>query len=1126
MTIRTTAAAVLALLAVLVVPWGVGTAMADPATATARATVPAAYQSLVEDQLAVLCMDRDGPDDAPCGDDAEELWKAASTCAEGGPTEPLRADEKDFIECMADEGFGEKDEEKDEQTTEQAEQMATLTLGRISASLTAFYVNALSPAADGGAEASTGLDAWAPLLSSPGMAGGFVGALDAAKGESNEWLFGRGNSANAAQIQYRAFDRDVPPETVVGEGAIDGSAPDVGTQGYLTYGATLTGLGLDTAVSPDTGVSGLLTAQEPRGYALLLAYMGTGFLDTLFDSVLEALQFLNPFRFMVDAITGEYGDGAKGELGDPVEGEPEGGFAGLQEAFGKIYSVLINIGWMLVVPILLITLGFAAVFLKQAGTGGKAKKVIIVVVFLAAGLPVFGGLYTAALTSMSSADASGARGASTKIVLSTLVDFESWVSNSRLSPPGNQSLTWDLDKHAPTGASDAAVRVSALEINSTNNQNFKSMRENRWASALSGTGFDYNWGSQVAGNQQQNADGTNTTGNRVPVGEALVGFDATRDLLMRYAKGSTVSASGFESEVKGALAAVPATDVLEWFNELSTPSALASMTARDVAALRNPLAQIDNTYGGMKAYRDGAVWSFHAGEDDPDCALDALGGGVVPSDWTTGKSPLIPCNLSIVSMYNFLNAAFGPTSMETFSPEQTLNSYSRTNHASVTAVGAGPAGMLYFVSALSVLASFVVIGFGYALAMMFSTIKRGFHLMGSVLAASVGLISGVAKVAIYTAALLLEVLGTLFLYKLVQELILLVPSILEKPLTSRFHGGIVDLGSSTGLGIAALLATLVGTIGVVVFTIMAMRLRRGLLDSIDQGATNLVNRFLATDAPSAMAPAQPGALRQGIGRGVSMGAQSMLMGSQLDGGGDAGSGDVSGDGGNPDDAPPMNGGDARGQVAAPADGAPGTNGDGSMSVDPDGRMVDAAGNPVMSKAGTPMGLDSFVPIDSSSGHLMDAPGGNEVIGADGNPIDSGDIGGFNSDGTILDADGQPMIDANGIELSSTAARQASGSLMGVEALAGRVKSEGLTAMPTTAPSSDEPTAPTPSPVATPKVLGEVPTSETAVGDDRSVARTVMASTAAGVVTSKISGGQRPRRTWLVQSGTGPKKKEG
>lgn len=80
---------------------------------------------------------------------------------------------------------------------------------------------------------------------------------------------------------------------------------------------------------------------------------------------------------------------------------------------------------------------------------------------------------------------------------------------------------------------------------------------------------------------------------------------------------------------------------------------------------------------------------------------------------------------------------------------------------------------------------------------------------------------------------------------------------------------------------------------------MALKIRRSLLDGVDQAVTRLVNKFMDTQASGGMDPGQPGALRQGVARGGGMAATSMLMGGGGfggdGGGGDGGGGDIGGD---------------------------------------------------------------------------------------------------------------------------------------------------------------------------------------------------------------------------------------
>ena len=1220
-------AMMLSTITLLISTWLAPAARAD--IPTIRGAIGGGYSELVTENISELCLgqeddgrgsgsgsdddDDDSSSSSGCDETSVELWEAAEECAEwDGDAPPATledidtADERDFMACMAQEGFGEEEEEEEEPLDDA---IAPLTLGRVSSSLTAFYVNELSPAAGGGSaiddddddeaaesEPTVGLTAWAPILSHPGQAGAFVGALDRSRDESNQWLFGPGNAHNTAEVKYSSFSRNITGGGLLGTGGGAGQAgsatnasgpvPDAGVEAYLTYGALLNGLGLDTTAQREEGVRGVLSSSGMRGYAMLVAFMAAGAVDTFFETVLEALQWLNPFRFMVEAVAENTSDRAtSGMAGEP--NEQDGLFADLRAMFSQIYSALVSIGWMIVVPLLLVTLLLGMTMMRSAQTGSKAKKLVIIVAFMALGLPLLGTMYTAGLTAMAGATADSARANSTRVVLSTLVDFESWVSESRLAPTqsmNRENFGWNSVDNVPIGQSEAMVRKFSEEINLRNNPAFAPLAPvgPQMSEVGAARENDTSWGTSVISNKASDDDPGSGVGLSVET------FNATRDLIMRYANGTNVTASSFESEVKAAFnqalladqSGQAAPTITGWFDELSDPAALSAMTSEDVAQMSNPLIQIAG--GGLEAQvpragEEEGVWSFASGNAACSLTGQSTGNnGVLPDGWAgQAEGALIDCTMSPMSMYNYLNTSFGSTSMETFSPGSTSSAYVRVNHASVSSVGAGPAGVLYFFSAMTVLGSFVIIGFLYAMGLMFSSIKRAFALIGAALGSAAGLLSAIAKVAVLTAALFIELFATLFLYKLVQEFIVIVPTILERPLAQRLSsapdagggvgnsgtvqmfsnadaeaqwgaaaaaaGAAVSLADQRSLGIVALMITLVTTAALLMFTFMAVKLRRGLLDTIDQGVTNLVNKFTDSQVEGGMAPGQPGAIRQGLSRGGSMAMTSMMMSGMSGGAGGAelaegatGAASGAGTGGGVAGTGGADGGDET-ATGGPAGGAPGTGGDGSMKVDPAGQLLDAAGNPVPkpSGGGGAATVNDMVPIDRASGHLMDPGSGQSVVGADGSVLEGSDIAGFDDQGRMLDSDGKVMKDAAGNELSSPAASTSAARLMGDENLARSTMENGLSqpggqmiSPMTGQPISQEaaaagargPQAATPVVDATAhKLPGETPVSDGAGG--RSLGKTFAMGAGGGIASSVLSG-QRKRGDMFGAKGSG------
>mgnify|MGYP001174231356 CR=1 FL=1 len=1156
---------------VALVGTGVGAAWAQPDDTAAdvpaiKAEVGPGYQALVKDNLKTLCPggapgDEDAPADdgldgeegAACDIDDAKLWTAVKKCfadVKGKPEDDEEAageNKEKFLECMAEEGFGEKEEEEKKEDDTSSEDVTKLSMARTSASLGAFYVNSLSPVGgtddekatdDDAGTTVTGLDAWAGILNFPSQGGGFVGVPDRTKGESNDWLFGSSTSANTASAAYSAFDRNIKgcsPNCVGFLGTGGGGANivdsdeltvDAGVQTYMLYGAALNGLGLDSSIDAGGGVA---STAGLRGYLVLGGYIGAGMVDTVFASAIDALQWLNPFRFMVDAVK----KNAEPEFTSGMDGgadsaEPDGALDGARALFGDVYDAAVSIGWMVVVPIFFAFMIFAMVMFKNSQHSSRIKKFVIMVVFMAVGLPLLGTSYTAALSSMKGASADAASSNATKVVLSTFVDFENWAKVSRLAAPpvanNGTGIQWMLGENGPSGTSEALARKYALQINNGSNPLWQQQID------LHDTSKDDSWASSMTTTEALPGSGVLT--EEASAARSVKSFEAVRDLLTRYAKGATYGSGDFETDFKAGLQRAIGTGadkaerqatVATWFEQLSDPAALADMTKADVEKMDNPLIQVApaGTPAGLQAgladTENGQTWTFKTANIASECNANRDNGtlGSINPDWPDkSESPLLACNLSPMAMYNYLNTEFEPTKLNIYS--DSANLHARTHHASVSAVGRGPAQFMYWFSAMTMLVSFAIIGFIYAMGMMFSSIKRTFQLVQSALIATAGLTAAIAKTVVYTIALLLELIGTIFIYKFIQEVIIVIPSILEKPLSEKLNES-VDLSNSTtqgvigggaalvslagegNLGTIALAITAISSIGLIVFTMMAVKMRRSMLDAIDQGITSVVNKFMDTGVGSGMAPSQPGSIRQGITRGGGMAMTSMMMsgrGLGGDGADVADTADGTGVGGAGTDGP--NGKPQEGI----ASGAPGTGDSGSMTVGADGQMLDAAGNPVMGgpgmggTAGAPMTVADLLPTDNS-GNVLDEHGGAPIEGADGSPLAVDDVGGFDNQGRMLDDQGQALTDSKGDPLVSQSAAATSGRLMGDRALGQLVGQSGLSNYagsiggPSGAPVIAAP-APTPAPEApTSKPIGTTPSADAAGsgnGDSNNLAR--------------------------------------
>ena len=1036
------------------VVFGAGPAMAAPPDSLVS-KVGKGFAAVVEDNIDSLCMGKEdtgreddseetttpapststAPDvpSAGCDINDAELQKAAEKCLPSGgkekaTAEEVSADKDEFLKCMAEEGFGETEKEE-EADTETKDAVQDLSLARVGEALSAFYVNSLSPDGDNGDRGddeetpatgsegptasgdadATGLPAWSSLLSTGATAGAFIAAPNKEKGESSSWIFGAGDARNDATLDLRALDRSKAPQAV-----------DQGVEQYALYGATLNALGLDSAAAKDEGSSGF---RYMSGTALMAAYTAAGAVDAVFDATLGVLQKLNPFSWMADALrdAGTPESFTEGMKGDASYSDDSGTFDEIKAFLGRFFLLLLDFSWGVTIPLLIGFTIIALLLSRKKSPGSRLKTLGIRVAFVAIGLPLIGGLYTGVLGGLAGGADDAASSNATKVVLSTVVDFQAWADQRLGLPEDAPDLVWDRAIDGPTARTVADGRRAALAINAQIRPEWKkfgpkSGDENvEWNESM----MD---GELAAPNPQE---------SRNP-------FGSTLDLLKRYTSGEQISAGAYETGVKRGLTEAAANGrgsvVLKWVTDLTDPAKLSKMTAEDVERLNNPLIQVAE--GGL---------SGETGEHALDMRFrfgtDAYcpSWKVVAKDWNGKDSPVTQCNMSPMSMFNYLNTSWdGSTGVKLFSPRDSSSAYARDQHMSANLHGGGAMTFVYWFSAMTLLVSFALIGFLYAFGLMTAMVRRVVTILGAAPFALMGFTGGIAKVLVAATSALVEIVGTLVIYRLMVTLMMIVPTLLERPLSARASDVDGDeavglAGAGMGLAIeafdnpktAVMVIALVASIGVIIFTMVAVKVRSHLIAGFDAAMSRVLNKFLETDVSSG-GDAQPGALRQGLTRGAGMAATSAIMRGGGGGGDDTGGGAPGGEGGE--------GGVEQGT----GEGVPGA-GDGSMSVDANGGLLDRAGNPVKNADGSAATAAGFLGGD---GPLTDGSGG-EIIGASGSPLTADDVTGFGPGGELLGADGAPITDGNGNPLTNANAAKAAGDLAGQKAMADRVMANGL-----------------------------------------------------------------------------------
>lgn len=1021
----------------------------------------------IDDMLTLgECMaNRDeGGDDSDSGDEDDDSDGEDSGNSGGAAESGLR-------DCM-NEVFGEDDEDDEPENQGTPDDYS---LYRMSSALAAFFSNNMVPGSgsdsgsgsgDGddedtegaeGAEANATLADWSEVLGNPASAGSFFANPNADFLENQNWIFSYGDANNDALFRYDSAQ----------------SSSMEGLRDYAYYGATLTGLGFDSTAARDSAST---AKSSVMGTGILFAYVAAGAVDTMFDTVVSLLQTLNPFRLITDWVgtndrnSEGFREGSDSRFTEGMPGEAggtNGAFDGLKEFLGTMYSGFINLGWLVTIPIFIGVFFFGVLMSRRYMVGDGFKKLALRIGFLVVGIPLLGVSYTGALESLQGASGEAGTANASRVVGSTYLDFEAWV-DSRLAQPTDTMLTWDVDNDRPSDTAQAQARDTALKINAQNNEAF--------------AGFT---GEGVQGNDETFFQGV--TGRDQGDSNPRDSYGATLNMLNRYISGQSVSSAAYESSVSSELTRLAedeypeaASGILGWISDFTSVDTIEGMSSEDVENLNNPLIQVsDDTAMRSSLHpandREGERIQFRSPAEGEvgTCAPST----VVGDGWNgdpNDPSVLSQCAMSPLQMYNWLNSDYGNTAATLFSPTNTSSGWTREMHASVNAIGSGMMSYVYWFSAMTLLSSFALIGFIYGLALLFGSIKKGIQLIAAIPFALVGMLPGIAKAVSYTVAMFLEIFMTIFVYKVVQEFMMAIPALIEAPLVERLSD--VDEGVGTGIGGAimgtlmlgvrnpttvVMVVTVTASIGIIIFTIMAVKLRSTLIQAMDEAVNGIINKLTGTQTSAASDPSAGGGVKQGLARGASMGATHAMIsggkggdsdgkgGNDGDGNGGTGAGGDGPDGtGNGAGMAPVAGGvggaamgddgaDAAGISEADADvdgsgmapmAGPGMElPQGDYDVDADGNLTDADGNAMVDADGNPVGLNDVANMDSD-GNLTDA-NGNQITDHNGQPVHSSEVGGIDANGNLTDSDGAPILDGSDQPIGAN--------MQGVETLGGQ-----------------------------------------------------------------------------------------
>ena len=648
-------------------------------------------------------------------------------------------------------------------------------------------------------------------------------------------------------------------QTTVGTQSRSYTVPDndKAVAAYLQYGHALQALGLDTVTSNQMDFMGI--GRMFIGAISLLFYIFGLLPQLLFNITIGIMQAMNPFNWILTEAAG----GA----------ETIPALSGVKGFVTDLYNTFAGMGLYVVTLIFAVGIGMSILFWRKSNNvGSPFKKFLIRVIFIAAGLPLLAMTYTAALNNAADAFSSSAPMAN-KAIASTFVDFAAWAEKSNLTLPEGTTIKVNGNSSGSgSGTVDMGGTTSpsmfALKINAASN------------SIIDGVDIS----------KDKDAS-TNIIDSRSENKSAFGKMMEVLDLLLRYMNTTRYTSGAYESYVKTLnkdfIAGTEITSNKDKYTSVENilDPKNSKIDDKDISYMNNgsPGSYNVSVQGDSFIYKgNGVLHSFAPGTNVRN--YENKYAKYVSNGTVTGTG-----GLSTISMYNYLNTKFADDTVTNYSSNKLASDYVLDTHHSVSLVGGGFVGIIYWLNMLSILGFIGIVGSIYAFGLIGGSVKRGIKMVTSLPFASLGSIKAISKIVAITASMIIQIYGTLVVYELVVQLFIASQQIFLTPLLTGFNNGNVSAAVIPGIGadyniaigaltgVAGIAVMLVMTVFNFVVTIKAVKLRKTLVKSMDEAMAGWIDRFFNTD--SARSNLNGRSLGDVVRSGVSSGAGMAAAGA-------------------------------------------------------------------------------------------------------------------------------------------------------------------------------------------------------------------------------------------------------
>lgn len=656
--------------------------------------------------------------------------------------------------------------------------------------MTAFPVYADPPSGDDSGDVETVGDIYDVSTALTAYVNNVVGANGNDK-HNNQRVENPGSVGNAgAYVGYgdekQKFVSFITSNTTVGtststydawEDIIDSTDSDKNAAyAYVRLGKTLSDAGLDETISADTNFD------FPRiimGGISLLVFSAGEIVPFAFNIALGILKALNVF-----ALFGTVGNVVTNTWQDAFPDAPDV-LSPLRGLFGGLYSDMLSPivytekypegrpGVTLLMIALLIALLVVNIFLLRKSAGHQMITFLKRVVFMLAGLPLCGLLYTSCLNHLYDITREGT--ASAKLVAASFVDFEEW-ANSGLNMTG---LTIESSPKGTDGAINKGGAASEETLQQLRNT---SLKINAKGKGLNHPFVD--WAASGFGNSSHDVisgDLWDTSGNIVHQSTATdsSAVASIYNMLVRYIKADTYTSSAWASNLKQTV-----------FKDVNIGSAdpEATDTKKSVRAMFEATDEVGD-WMRRETQDNERIWDGTQGTDmewtsesfnifrNGDMKLDGVTGEAdQPMKWT-GR-------LSDLSMYNYLATRFDESSIITYSNATSVSEHVKQAHTSVTAIGSGVLGFVLLLNMWVCIGITALIGVYFAISTTLKNLKTSFQLIASVPMAMMGAVKSIAQVIIYTVMLMVQVVLGAVMYTFLAEFLVVFATVIENIVSS------------------------------------------------------------------------------------------------------------------------------------------------------------------------------------------------------------------------------------------------------------------------------------------------------------------------------------------------------